>query len=1143
MALLRTDVSLSDAFTQTSGPAYLTGTQALLVMALQQRRFDQARGLNTEGFISGYRGSPLSSVDTEAWRWRTQLEVGGVRFHPGINEDLAVTSVWGTQQVALDPKARVQGVFSMWYGKGAGLDRCGDAMRHAHGAGSSIHGGVLAVCGDDHALKSSSQAYHSEPTFADLLMPVLYPADMQEMIRFGLLGWEMSRFSGCWIGFKVLAEIVNSTGLVDLGLDGFDVVRPDETGLSPDRHIRWPDPWPNVERRLHEVKLPAARAFARVNGVDRTISRAKRARLAIVAPGKSYLDVVEALESLGLSVADAAERGVAIYKVGMLWPLDTDPIARFVEDAKLVLVVEEKRDLIEAQLRAALYDQPEARRPRVIGRHDETGRPLFPSVSELTPDLIARVLAERLKLFAPSEAIDARLAALDLAVAARQPALVSRGPYFCSGCPHSTSTVVPEGSRALGGVGCHYMAVDMERSTDTFTQMGGEGANWIGTAPFTNTGHVFVNMGEGTYFHSGSLAIRACVAAGVNVTYKILFNDAVAMTGGQPVDGQLTVPQITAQLRAEGVERIEVVAEDPDHYPANAGFASGVRISPRDYLDAVQRELREVPGVSALIFDQACATEKRRRRKRGTMAKATRRVFINQAVCEGCGDCGVKSNCLSVVPSETALGRKRRIDQSTCNQDASCVKGFCPSFVTIDGGELRRSAPADLALDNLPLPTRRAIPAGESFDILVTGVGGSGVVTIGAVLGMAAHLEGKAFTVHDRLGMAQKFGGVWSHIRLAARPEDLTGVRIQARKAALLIGGDLGVTAEPQSLQVVDPERTPILVNTDQTVTGAFTRAPDFDFKSAAILARLRGATKAGVEAVDATALATALLGDAIGANMLLLGFAWQRGWVPLSFEAIDKALDLNGVALAMNRKAFALGRKLAVDPDAVRLAPPAPLPQTLDEVVAHRSKLLTDWQDGAYAARYRALVDVAVEAEGRIAGADGGFTLAVARTAAKLMAYKDEYEVARLYADPAFRRELESAFEGGKLKFHLAPPLFARKDPVTGQLLKREYGDWMLPAFKLLARLRVLRGTWLDPFGRLADRREERALIGEYEALVRDLARDLNAANYEVAKSLAAAPAQIRGYGHVKEASIAKWRVEHARLVASLPRAVGAAA
>ncbi len=1131
MGIMRHDVTLGDAFTARDGLAYVTGTQALLVMALQQKRLDERAGLNTAGFISGYRGSPLSSVDTEAWKAERHLADNAIRFQPGVNEDLAATAVWGTQQVALDPQATVQGVFGMWYGKGAGLDRCGDVIRHAHGAGASAHGGVLVVTGDDHALKSSSQAYHSEPTFIDLMIPVLYPADIAEMITYGLYGWAMSRFSGAWVGLKVLAELVNSTTAVDLGLDDFRIVLPDAAGLSPDRHIRWPDPWPAVERRMIGAKLPAARAFARANAIDRAITSAPDKRLAIVTAGKSYVDVVEALRTLGLSPADAARRGVSLYKVGMPWPLDTATLGDFLRGHETVLIAEEKRDVIEAQLRTTLYDWPD--RPRIIGRRDEAGQPLLPDVAEASPDLFARIIGRRLTGWAPSDGIAARLAELDRAEAAAQPAILTRGPYFCSGCPHNSSTVVPEGSRALGGVGCHYMAVDMERDTTTFTQMGGEGATWIGAGPYSRTGHVFVNMGEGTYFHSGLLAIRAAVAAGATMTYKILFNDAVAMTGGQPVDGQMTVPQLSRQLRAEGIARIEIVADDPGKYGIGADFAPGIRIRPRSELDQVQRELREVAGVSALIYDQVCATEKRRRRKRGTMERSPTTVVINEAVCEGCGDCGSASNCLSLVPVETELGRKRQVDQASCNQDTTCLKGFCPSFVTLDGARPRRRAAEDVAAHDLPLPAIGDGPA----DILVTGVGGAGVVTIGAVLGMAAHLEGRPFVVHDRLGMAQKFGSVWSHVRIGAAGTDIASVRIPARRAQLLIGGDLGVAAEPASLNLIDPERALIVANTNQTITGAFTRNPDFDFKTAGLLKRLREAA-GKVETLDATGIAAARLGDAIGANMMLLGYAWQRGHVPLSLEAIDRALLLNGTAVEANRRAFALGRQLAVAPPATAPAPvPAPL-EALDEIIAHRSALLTAYQDKSYAARYRGLVEVAAAAERLISGVPGPFARAVARNLARLMAYKDEYEVARLHADPAFARMLAARFEGGRLRYHLAPPLFAPRDPVTGRPRKIAFGPWMRPVFGLLARLKGLRGTVFDPFGHHPERRAERRLVADYETLIRDLSRRLDQSTLDIAVRLARLPEQIRGYGHVKEAAIERAAAARADLLAELAAA-----
>ena len=1102
------DVSLSDRFTKGTGRVLANGTQALLISMFRQRRFDRARGFNTAGFLSGYRGSPIASLDSEAERAAKHLAAHDITFTPGINEDLALTSVWGTQQVALDPMARVDGVFGMWYGKGAGLDRCGDALRHAHGAGTSPQGGVLVVCGDDHALKSSSQAYHSEPTFIDMQMPVLAPADLQDILDFSILGWEMSRFSGCYVGFKALAEHVNSTGLLDVGLDRISLAEL-ERPQQNDRWIRWPDPWPDVEKRLLNIKLPAALEFARANRLNKEVIRADRPRLGIVASGKSYRDVLQALSLAGLTLDEAAEIGISIFKIGMPWPADEDGLRAFARGHETLLVVEEKRDLIEMQLRAALY--ADASQPRITGRRDLSGKPQFSQIGELDGIDVLRAMAGLIDL---PDGITARITNVLQSGVTPPPVLPLRTPYFCSGCPHNSSTKVPEGSRALAGVGCHFMATGMGRNTETFTQMGGEGVPWVGTAPFTETKHVFINLGEGTYFHSGSLAIRAALAAGVTATYKILYNDAIAMTGGQDVEGELSVPVIARQLQAEGVKRIEVVADDPSRL---AGLPAGVGLSGREDLDEVQRSLRKEPGVSVLIYDQVCATEKRRRRKRGKMTVAPRKVIINERVCEGCGDCSVQSNCLSLVPVETEFGRKRTVDQSSCNQDYSCLEGFCPSFVTVEGAELRREPERDMPdLTNLPMPRVPSLDA--PLDIVIAGVGGTGIVTVGALLVMAAHLENKTALIHDKLGMAQKYGAVHSHLRLSS--DYIPSVRIPDGQARLLIGGDLRCATEPPVTRLINPDNAHIVVASEQSVGGEFTRNPDFDFRETDMQATVKRLGGDRARILPARHLALTYLGDEIGANLLLLGHAWQEGHIPLSFEAIDRAIEMNGVAVDLNRKAFALGRLVAVKPELADR--PVPEEKNLDELVAHREELLTAYQNSKWAARYRRIVDRVRQAETSVAGTPGELTRAAAWNLAKLMSYKDEYEVARLFTDGVFQNQLKRTFsKTGKLRFYLAPPsLGESKD---GRPRKRAFGPWTLLLFRALARMKFLRGTLLDPFKHHRDRREERMLIDQYEADLARVCTELTAEKLPVALMLARLPEEIRGYGPVKRASVEK--------------------
>jgi indolepyruvate ferredoxin oxidoreductase len=1112
-------VALDDKYELPSGRLYLNGTQALVRLLLTQRSRDTAAGLHTGGFVSGYRGSPLGGLDRELWRAEAALRRNDITFWPGINEDLAATAVWGTQMVGLDAKAKVDGVFGLWYGKGAGLDRCGDVMRHAHGAGTARHGGVLAVVGDDHAQKSSTHPYHSEPTFADLLMPVLYPADVGEILTYGLLGWSMSRFSGAWVGLKTMAETLDcSTSLV---IDAHEprIRFPEGGAPTTGVHFRWPDPWDAQEPRLVHHKLEAAKAFARANAVDRVVLDSHNPRLGILTAGKSYSDLRQALADLGVSNEQAADLGLRVCKVGMPWPLDSSQLLAFADGLGEILVIEEKRPLIEAQAKQILYDLPH--RPRITGKKDEGGRWQFPWVGECTPDLIARVLLERLARFGLPD--DLRRRSTAPATDSKRLSAASipvRQPYFCSGCPHNRSTTVPDGSRAIAGVGCHYMAVAMDRQTSTFSHMGGEGATWIGQAPFTDTDHVFVNLGEGTYFHSGSLAVRACIAAGVNITYKLLFNDAVAMTGGQPVDGRLTVPQLSHQLRAEGISVIRVVAEDPDRY-SGVALAPGTTVQPREALDAVQRELRAVKGVSALIFDQTCAAEKRRRRKRKQMADPQRHVVINELVCEGCGDCSKQSNCLSVVPLDTEFGRKRAIDHSSCNKDFSCLEGFCPSFVTVEGGERRRKPIA-----NLPdLPEPRLPSLDKPYNIFVTGVGGTGIVTIGALVGMAAHLEGRSCTVLDQLGMAQKGGAVVSHIRLAPSVQMLPSPRVPTEAADLLLGCDLLVTGQSQTIGKIAPNATTVVLNTHETITGAFSRDPDLVQPITALVDSLTAiAGRDRTHAFDATDLAVQLAGDSVAANLLLLGYAFQLGAIPVSARAIVRAIELNGVAVAANIAVFNHGRKLAVDRARAAAVPGVGRQHDaggIGDAVRKRVEFLSAYQDQAYADRYAEAVTAIADAERAISGHDE-LAEAAAHALFKLMAYKDEYEVARLHVESGFLQRVRGEFAGRyRLHFHLAPPIMARRDAVLGRPRKRTFGPWVLVLLRVLATLKFLRGTPFDLFGYTAERRQERRLIDDYLTLLRHLSARLSAENHAVAVELAALPLRMRGFGPVKEANV----------------------
>jgi len=1138
------EIRLDDKYRLATGHLYLTGTQALTRLPMLQHQRDQAQNLNTGCFISGYRGSPLGMLDKSLWEARDFLKQNAIHFQPGLNEELAATAVWGSQQTNLFPGAKYDGVFAMWYGKGPGVDRSGDVFKHGNAAGVSPHGGVLLLAGDDHGCKSSTLPHQSEHAFIAASIPVLNPANVQEILDYGIIGWELSRYSGCWVALKTIAENVDSSAVVEVDPLRVKTRIPDDFELPEDGvHIRWPDPPLAQEKRLNLYKIYAARAFARANNLNQVMLDSPNPRLGIITTGKSYLDVRQALDDLGLDEALCAAVGLRVLKVGMSWPLEPVSVHEFAEGLDEILVVEEKRSILEDQLTGQLYNWPLEKRPRVVGEFDEHGTSLLPNLSELTPAMIARVIAKRLAPIYTSDSIQARLAFLsakEKALAARSYDTV-RTPHYCSGCPHNSSTKVPEGSRASAGIGCHYMVQWMDRRTDTFTQMGGEGVNWIGQAPFTDTPHMFQNLGDGTYFHSGSLAVRAAVAAGVNITFKILYNDAVAMTGGQPIDGELRVDQLSRQVADEGVKRIALVSDEPDKYPTRDSFAPITSFHHRRELDAVQRELREFKGVSVIIYDQSCATEKRRRRKRGKLADPAKRAFINPAVCEGCGDCGEKSNCLAVMPLETELGRKREIDQNACNKDFSCVEGFCPSFVTVHGGGLRKPEAVGASLDPAQLPEPQRPGLERPWNILIPGVGGSGVTTLGALLGMAAHLEGKGCTVLDQAGLAQKFGPVVTHIRIAAKQDDIYAVRIAAGETDLLLGCDLVVAAGDDSLTRLNDQISHAVINSHESATAEFTRNPDAQVPGKAMREALMDAV--GVEKthfIDATHLATRLLGDSIATNLFLLGFAYQQGLLPLSAEAIEKAITINGVAAELNQQAFRWGRRAVLEREAVeKLARPVesaePLCQTLEEIVDWRVDFLTRYQNAAYAKRYREKVE---QVRALDTADDLALSKAVARYYFKLLAYKDEYEVARLYSEPEFRQQLEAQFEGDyKLQFHLAPAWLAKRDSTTGEPRKRELGPWVLDAFSVLAKLKFLRATPLDVFGYGHDRRVERELISEYERNLERLLAQLEPSNYRTAVAIASLPELIRGYGPVKERSIAKARQQEKLLKEQLNR------
>ncbi len=1135
------EVRLDDKYRKDRGRVFMTGVQALVRLPMEQRRRDLAKGWTTGGYITGYRGSPLGAYDQELQNVRPRLEAHHIRHQPGVNEDLAATACQGTQQVHLLGPSSYDGVFAIWYGKGPGVDRSGDAIRHGHLFGTHPKGGVLLLLGDDHICESSTTAHQSEFALVDAMVPVLNPSGVAEILDYGLLGIAMSRFTGGWVSLKCVHDTVECTASVELDPERPVIVLPEEAEVGPGpRHIdlvtdqSLPALAGELERRVHTTKLEAARAFARANRLDRITHGAAGARLGIVTTGKSWLDVTAALETLGLDDARCRALGLAVYKVGMTFPLEPVGLERAMAGVELAMVVEEKRGLVEEQMKGLLYAA--AHRPRIIGKADERGAPLFPSHGALDSNLIAIAIARRLLERHEDAALQGRLADLEAAAGVAFTPAMARLPYFCAGCPHSTSTRVPEGSRAMAGIGCHFMVNWMDRATSGFTQMGGEGASWLGAAPFSNRPHLFQNMGDGTFYHSGSMVVRAAVASKQNITLKILVNDAVAMTGGQKMEiGNLDVAAITRLLEAEGVKEVVVVSDEPGKYPIGTRFAAGVRIHHRDELDKVQRSLRAIEGVTAIVYDQTCAAEKRRRRKQGVMVDPDERVIINEEVCEGCGDCGVQSNCVAVLPVETELGRKRRIDQSACNKDYTCIKGFCPSFVSVIGGRLvRTTAGASAAFPDLPEPRLPTLE--RPFGILVTGIGGTGVITIAALLGMATHLEGKGVAGLDMIGVAQKGGAVVSHLKLARTPDETGSPRLAPGAADLVLGCDMVVAAGRSSVPIMQRGRTAAVINTEERLTGAFTRDPDVAFPAGRLMADIEAAA-ATVDRLDASGLATRLLGDAIGANLMLVGWAWQKGWLPLSAEAILQAIEINGVAVAFNREAFLWGRRAAHDlnavaaiaasGEAVRVAP-----TTLDEIVAHRSALLEAYQDGAYAERYRRAVTRIKEAEAQAVPGSDRLAIAVARNLAKLMAYKDEYEVARLYTSGSFAAQLTREIEGAmRLELHLAPPLLASRDPRTGELQKRRYRPWIFHLFRLLARLKGLRGTAWDPFGRTTERRLERQLIRDYEALLADLVGRLTPETHDLAVELANLPQRIRGFGHVKERNVKEVKMLEATL------------
>ncbi|WP_237065304.1 indolepyruvate ferredoxin oxidoreductase family protein [Microbulbifer guangxiensis] len=1159
------EYSLKAAFTRDSGRVFLTGIDALVRLPLMQKRLDEMLGLNTAGFISGYRGSPLGGYDQALWRHKALLAERDIHFEPGVNEDLGATNIWGTQ--LLDhyrQHATRDGVFSIWYGKGHGVDRTADVFRQANVQGTSRHGGVLALCGDDHTAESSMFSHNTDQIFESVMMPLLFPASIDEYLTLGLAGIALSRFSGLWVGFKTITETVEAGASLQVpGLPSF--VTPTDFqvpvhGLNYDPNLNWPAERLEYERRMLEERLPAAQAWAYANRIDRTIVDAPRKQFGIVTVGKAHGDLLEALQLLELSEDDLRKAGISVYKVAMTWPLEPRGISEFCRGMDRVLVVEEKRPLVEAQLKSLLYGWRDSERPTVSGKKGSDGTDYLPAIWGFGPDRVADVLVRWLadtdfgrELAAVAER---NLAGGSCMATAKVGGLLAREPVFCAGCPHNTSTKLPEGSLGSAGIGCHIMALGKGLRTDTYSHMGGEGAQWVGLHRFSSESHIFQNMGDGTYNHSGILAIRQAVASKVNITYKILLNDAVAMTGGQPADGEVNAPTVAAQLAAEGVGTVVLLSENPEYWEQNRDqLPPKVEILPRSELDAVQRRLRETPGVTAIIYEQVCAAEKRRRRKKGQMEDPSTRLLINHRVCEGCGDCSVQSSCIAVEPLETPYGRKRQINQSSCNKDMRCADGFCPSFVSVEGGELRKppvdalARSLDKAIANLPPAPRADLAAPQS--ILVGGIGGSGVLTVAALLGMAAHLEEKGSTTLYFTGLSQKNGAVVAHVKVANTPGDITTARIRDGSADVLLGCDM-VTAASQRAKFAAGQLRAV-VNTAEVPVAAFIRDNDLAFPADATTASIESLCR-DYFSFDANRYAQALFGDTVASNLLLLGYACQRGLLPVGQAALERAIELNGVAVESNLRAFRAGRLLVVDPGEVKalLTPaqpvqvmePAEAPLALVERLASE---LAEYQNAGYAERFRQAIAKLQQAESRLGLDDGSLSRDAARSLFKAMAYKDEYEVARLYSGEDFRRQLDETFTGGyRLKFHMAPPLLARPDS-SGRIRKLVFGPWMARLLPLLARGKVLRGTPLDPFGYTSERRAERAWAVEVAAAFDRVAASLGHEDLGAARELLSLPQQVRGYGHVREQKMQgvreRWDalLDHFTGSGGTPRAVSA--
>ena len=1138
-------LNLKDKYTLFKGFRFLTGSQALVRLAIVQRRRDSKKKIKSAGYISGYRGSPLGTYDKQVLQAKKHLENHNVYFQPGINEELAATSLWGTQQANFYGEGKYDRVFGIWYGKGPGVDRSGDALKHANLAGTSRHGGVLALMGDDHTCESSSAMHQSEFAMIDAMIPVLNPSGVQEILDYGIYGIELSRISGCWIGIKCVHDNVSSAATVDLNEDRVSLIDI-EKNLVPDDglNIRNNDTPQKQEVRLHYHKLNAVKEFCKVNKLNKYIYNFDNAKIGIVSTGKSYLDLMQSLEKLKIDEEAAKEFGIRLLKIAMPWPLEPSIIEDFSQGLDLIIVVEEKRSLIESQIREILFNRSSSL--KIIGKKDLEGNTLFPSTGALNPGMIACKLG--LTIYNKNKNHDLKLnieKINSLISETRSLDTIKRAPYFCSGCPHNTSTQIPSGSRAMTGVSCAYLVQNMKRDNQGFTQMGSEGATWVGESLFSNRDHVFQNLGDGTYIHSGILSIRHAVAAKTKITFKILYNEAVALTGGQALDGLPTVAQISRQLDAENVSKIAIITDEPKKYTNKDIFGKNTTIHHREDLIKIQNELSKINSTTVIIYDQGCAAEKRRKIKRSLMPEPNKKIFINDLVCEGCGDCGVKSNCVSILPLETEFGRKRQIDQANCNKDYSCIDGFCPSFVSLEGDVKTKKNIDQSLIETLDSELQEPIlPKIKGFyGVMIAGVGGTGIVSMGALLGTAALIEGKGAGVLDMTGLAQKGGAVKSFLRIFEKPEEISTIRLSYNDTDLLLGCDLLVSNDEDILLTLKKGRSKAVISTDEVFTGEFTRNPDLEFPAEEIKENLiKWLGENNSYFIDTGKIVRKILSDDIPANMFVVGFAYQAGLIPIKSTSIEEAIRLNNVSVDFNLNAFRLGRQTFLKKDNIYKLienkisedDSEKLSSTLNDKINRRFNFLTEYKDEKYAKKYIKLVNAVKTCEEKLSINKTTLSEAVAFNYFKLMAYKDEYEISRLYTHPRFEKKIKETFEGNfKINFHVAPPIFAKKNSSNGKPKKIKMGQWLLYLMKLIATLKFLRGTFFDPFGYSAERKIERKLIQDYEIRILNITKKLNKENYDTACKIAKIPEKIRGFGYIKKDNLIVAKKIEANLVA----------